>query len=99
MQPNSKVPEQSFAVFSPRLVFRSQWVTHEEIMLQYTRYFYNQREWRPIRSPPPSAPRPPAPVLPDGFGALTTNQDAGTRGSGAVRPDINVIKLQANIWW
>lgn len=99
LQPNSKVPEQSFGVLSPRIVFRSQWVTHEEIMLQYSRYFYNQRECADVTQPALCTQPPSAPVLPDGFGALTTNQDPNTRGSGVTRPDINVVKLQANIWW
>jgi hypothetical protein len=43
VQPNNKIPEQSFAILSPRLFFRSKWVTHEEIQLQYSRYMYNQR--------------------------------------------------------
>ena len=43
VQPNSRIPEQSFSVLSPRLIFRSKWVTHEEIQLQYSRYMYNQR--------------------------------------------------------
>jgi hypothetical protein len=99
VQPSSKVPEQSFAVISPRLVFRSQWVTHEEIMLQYSRYLYNQRECADAAAPTLCAQPPSSPVLPDGFGALTTNQDPGLRGSGTTRPDINVFKIQASIWW
>lgn len=99
VQPNSKIPEQSFAILSPRLVFRSQFVTHEEIMIQYSRYFYNQRECDDVTQLTLCAQAPPSPVLPDGFGALTTNQDPNTRGSGTTRPDLNVFKIQANIWW
>jgi hypothetical protein len=99
VQPNSKVPEQSFAVLSPRIVFRTQWITHEEITVQYSRYFYNQRECDDPTKPTLCVQPPSAPVLPDGFGALTTNQDPGTRGSGATRPDLNVFKLQASMWW
>ena len=29
----------NFSVFSPRLIFRTAFVTHEQIMLQYSRYF------------------------------------------------------------
>ena len=43
LQPNSKIPEQSFAVISPRIVFKSAFLTHEEVTLQYSRYMYNQR--------------------------------------------------------
>lgn len=44
IQPHSKIPEQSFTVMSPRIVFRSDFVTREAVTIQYTRYFYEQRE-------------------------------------------------------
>ncbi|HEU5077435.1 MAG TPA: hypothetical protein VFU02_24755 [Polyangiaceae bacterium] len=44
LQPHSKVPEQSFTVVSPRITFRSDFVTREAVTLQYTRYIYEQRE-------------------------------------------------------
>lgn len=31
----------TFAVFSPRLVFRTDFVTHEQILVQYSRYFFD----------------------------------------------------------
>lgn len=99
LQPNSKIPEQSFAILSPRLVFRSDWLAHEEITLQYSRYFFNQRECADPAAPQLCTQPPAAPTLPDGFGATTTNQDPGTRGAPATRPDLNVIRLQASIWW
>lgn len=43
VQPHSDIPEESFAILSPRVIFKSDWSTHEEIVLQYSRYFYNQR--------------------------------------------------------
>jgi hypothetical protein len=125
LQPNSKVPEQSFAILSPRITFKSNWNTHEAITLQYSRYMYNQRECSPVSveanaqkgaggsfnagspadgvyyagpsealcvQPPPSA------VPPDGFGsgwpALT-----GQRGAPTTRPDVNVFKIEATMWW
>lgn len=42
---------------------------------------------------------PPAAVTPDGFGAHTDNQKAGNRGSSTLRPDVNVIKIEASMWW
>ncbi|MEI9950475.1 MAG: hypothetical protein WDO74_16195 [Pseudomonadota bacterium] len=108
LQPNSRIPEQSFAILSPRLVFKSNWNTHEAITLQYSRYFYNQRECAPGSTPadgvvmnpneqfcvqPPSSPVPP-----DGFGsgwpALTAQ-----RGAPTTRPDVNVFKIEATMWW
>lgn len=112
LSPNSKVPEQSFKILSPRVTFRSQWITREEISLQYSRYFYDQRSCATAADPsatpadgiytvgdercvqPPSAP-----VLPAGFGATTTNQDAGTRASGTALPDVSVVSLTATMWW
>jgi len=99
LQPNSRIPEQSFAILSPRIVFRSDWLAHEEIALQYSRYFFNQRECGNTAEPLLCTQAPAAPTLPDGFGATTTNQDPGTRGAPATRPDLNVIRLQASIWW
>jgi hypothetical protein len=40
VKPDMDDSSQSFSVFSPRIIFRSAFVTHEQIMLQYSRYFY-----------------------------------------------------------
>jgi len=40
VQPNMDDSTHSFMVFSPRLVFRTAFVTHEQIMLQYQYYTY-----------------------------------------------------------
>jgi hypothetical protein len=107
VQPNNKIPEQSFAILSPRLFFRSKWVTHEEIQLQYSRYMYNQRtcatgnpaneiyeQGQEYCTQPANAP-----VLPDGFGATPAIYNANSRGAPTTRPDENVIKIQASMWW
>jgi hypothetical protein len=39
VRPNLDNADESFAVFSPRVIIRTQFVTHEQIMLQYSRYF------------------------------------------------------------
>ncbi|MCH2119362.1 MAG: hypothetical protein MK161_16900 [Pirellulales bacterium] len=44
LRPNSKVSQQNFSVLSPRITLRTKMVTHETITLQYSRYFYAQRE-------------------------------------------------------
>jgi len=107
LQPNSRVPEQSFGILSPRLVFKSKWNTHEAITIQYSRYLYNQRECAAgtpadgvVYTPgeekcvqPPSSPVPP-----DGFGASYVAQ-AGQRGAPTTRPDVNVFKIEATMWW
>jgi hypothetical protein len=47
--------------------------------------------------PPPSA------VTPEGWGANTENQDILLRGApvtgGYLRPDVNVVTLEATMWW
>jgi hypothetical protein len=108
LQPNSKVPEQSFAILSPRIVFKSNWNTHETITLQYSRYMYNQRECTGGVTPAdgvllsPGEERcvqpPPSPVPPDGFGAGYPAQ-SGQRGAPTTRPDVNVFKIEATMWW
>jgi hypothetical protein len=39
VQPNLDNSNTNFSVFSPRLIFRTAFVTHEQIMIQYSRYF------------------------------------------------------------
>jgi hypothetical protein len=108
VQPNSKIPEQSFSTIYPRILFRSNFVTRELISLGYTRYFYNDRScdtatdpngWRCVQ--PPAAP-----FLPEGFGATTGNQSMNMRGApafmGGTVPqlaDKGVITLEASMWW
>jgi hypothetical protein len=111
VQPNSNIPEQSFSILSPRLVFKSKWVTREQISLQYSRYLYNRRtcdgadgqEFRCVQPPP-------APVSYEGFGSNYDAQPAGNRAvgpnvnsttgiPGVFRPDVNVIKIEASMWW
>jgi hypothetical protein len=109
VNPNNHIPEQAFSVLSPRLQFKSAWVTHERITLGYSRYFYNTRTCEPgivngvqnpdqlfasrCTQPPPSA------VPYDGFGSRFDKQDAGNRGTGVRRPDENVFKVEATMWW
>ncbi len=99
VQPNSRIPEQSFSVVSPRLLFRTNWITREEIAVQYSRYIYNQRECDPMGDPTLCIQPPSAPVPPSGFGATTGNQDMGNRGAPTRRPDQSVISLRATFWW
>lgn len=104
VQPNSRVPEQSFSALSPRLVFRTQWLSREEISIQYTRYFYNQRECSGDNAAlcvqPPSAPVPP-----DGFGSaydMPTNARGAPTGNSddpVSTPDQNVFMIKATFWW
>jgi hypothetical protein len=143
LAPNSKIKEQNFMIFSPRIVLRSQLVTHEQILIQYSRYMYQQRECsngtpadvqdsanraqgtqsdtggRLFPAVPGLTPDwafngattdevrcvqpPPSTVTPDGWGAMTESQDIKQRGmpyTGAhLRPDVNVITVEASMWW
>ena len=40
VEPNLDQAGESFSVISPRIIFRTAFVTHEQIMIQYSRYFY-----------------------------------------------------------
>jgi hypothetical protein len=40
VQPNMDDSSHNFSVLSPRLYIRTDFVTHEQIMIQYSRYFY-----------------------------------------------------------
>lgn len=99
VQPNSKVPEQSFSVLSPRLLFRTNWITREEIGVQYSRYFYNVRECNPMGDIRLCVQPPSAPVPPSGLGATPGNQDMGNRGAPTRVPDLHVVTVRATFWW
>jgi hypothetical protein len=101
VQPNSRVSEQSFGILSPRLVFRTAFLTHEEVTLQYSRYMYNQRECSAKAGADPTlcVQPPSAPSLPTGFGSAQPANPTDVRGAATTRPDLNVIKLQASMWW
>jgi len=119
VQPNSNIPEQSFSILSPRLTFKSKWVTREAITVSYSRYMYNQRECVPGASPAYNAGgtglpggnhswndqqmlcvQPPAATSSsEGFGSHYENQDVGLRGATTLAPDVNVIKVEASMWW
>lgn len=96
VQPHSELPDQSFAILSPRLVFRSSWLTREQIFIQYSRYFYAERECTDPSEIYFCVQPPVSPVLPDGWGAASLNDE---RGGPLNLPDYNVITIGANIWW
>ncbi|MEP7049531.1 MAG: hypothetical protein ABJB12_04230 [Pseudomonadota bacterium] len=115
LQPNSRIPEQSFAILSPRLVFKSKFVTREAITLQYSRYMYNRRSCPTTLSDgvetgspadnayTPGQERcvqpPSSPVPPDGFGSTWQGFSSPARAAPTTRPDENVFKIEATMWW
>ena len=38
--PNSKDSKESFTVVSPKVIFKSDWLSHEQVTLSYTRWLY-----------------------------------------------------------
>ncbi len=40
VMPNSKDSEESFTVISPKLIFKTDWMSHEQVTLAYTRWLY-----------------------------------------------------------
>jgi hypothetical protein len=56
--PNHRDSSQSFSVISPKILLRSQFVTHELFTIQYSRYFYGS-----------NPPAPSGPIQPYGFGS------------------------------
>jgi hypothetical protein len=43
VRPNLDDAEQSFSVVSPRIVLRSNFVSHEQVLLSYSHYFYGEK--------------------------------------------------------
>jgi hypothetical protein len=54
--PNMNDSSQSFTIVSPRLIFRSKWNAHDQVVLQYSRFFYGDNVV--VRSGYPAAPDP-----------------------------------------
>jgi len=93
VSPDSDFEEQRFTVFSPRLQFRTNFLSHEIIELQYSRYFYAERTCpgmegtptaeigEPIPAMPAACVQPPRnPVAPTGFGSGPNTQPDNIRG-------------------
>jgi len=107
LMPNSKISEQNYTVLSPRIVFRSEFGSHEEISLIYHRYIYAQRECQTSQDLY-CAQMANGPTFPDGFGAFAgVTQPVNTRGGPLdpeaeglyMPPQENTVTLQATIWW
>lgn len=107
LRPNSTVEEQNFSILSPRLVFRSELATHEEISILYHRYLYAQRACRNAQDLYCAQPAN-GPNFPDGYGAFPgVTQGVETRGGPLDRkaqglympPQTDTLTVQATIWW
>jgi hypothetical protein len=40
VSPQSELPEQSYSILSPRVIFRSDWQSRDQVVLQYSHFFY-----------------------------------------------------------
>jgi hypothetical protein len=86
VNPNMSDSAQSFYSLSPRFIFRSEFVTHEMITLQYSRYIYGGGYTDPTRVDE---------LIPWPYGA---NGNYSIRVLGG-HPDENVVTLSASMWW
>jgi hypothetical protein len=107
LQPNNTIKEQSFTILSPRLVFRSDFASHEEVSLLFHHYIYAQRDCRTAQDLY-CVQTANGPNFPDGYGAFAgVTQPIDTRGGPLdpraqglyMPPQENTLTLQATIWW
>jgi hypothetical protein len=107
LRPNSTIQEQNFSILSPRLVFRSDYASHEEISLIYHRYIYAKRVCQTSQDLY-CTQMANGPNFPDGFGAFGgVTQPVNSRGGPLdpeaeglyMPPQESVLTLQATIWW
>jgi hypothetical protein len=68
--------KQTFSVFSPRLTFKSNFATHEQLTLAYAYYLYDNKYCTELDDPRECVQHPTGVVSPDGFGNLLYNNGA-----------------------
>jgi hypothetical protein len=81
--------DQTFKVLTPKLIFRSEFVTHEAIVLQVSYYDYGAAYTDPMRSEA---------IMPWPFGTYGT-LDSAKYGTDRSLIDKYVVTLYANMWW
>jgi hypothetical protein len=63
--PNANDGDQSFSIVSPRLIFRTGWQAHDQVVLQYSHWFYGGQDGKgDVRSGYPAVND--ATIFPDG---------------------------------
>jgi hypothetical protein len=87
VQPNMDNKNQSFTILSPKLIFRTDFVTHEMIILQYSGYLLGSEYTDPATSDR---------VMPWPYGQYGTWSISKLNGSP---PDKHVLTLSACMWW
>jgi hypothetical protein len=86
VNPNMSDSNQTFLVFSPKLIFRSEFVTHEMIVLQYSYYNYGSAYTDASKSDG---------LMPWPFGQYGTLSTSKLQ----MKPDEHVVTLYASMWW
>ena len=89
VSPNTSDSSQTFKVITPKLIFRSEFVTHEMIVLQFSYYDYGSAYTDKLRSEA---------VLPWPYGTFGTVNSA-KYGTSSSLIDKYVVTLYANMWW
>jgi hypothetical protein len=95
VQPNMEDNTQSFAIFSPKLIFRTEFVTHEQIIIQYSYYNYGSSYTTPTKLADISGNVPQkgsATVMPWPYGTIASPY-------WDRMPDKHVITIAASMWW
>ncbi len=90
VNPNMSDSGQSFQVITPKLIFRSEFVTHEMIVLQAQFYHYGAEYHDPSKVDY---------LMPWPFGTAGTLDIARLSPNGNPQPDKYVISLAASMWW
>jgi hypothetical protein len=87
VQPNMDDSTRSFMVFSPRLIFRTAFVTHEQIQIQYQYYMYGDWYTNPNNTQDPTKSGLPYPY--------------GQQGNlwKPLQPDKHTFTIAASMWW
>jgi hypothetical protein len=103
VQPDSHDTNESFGVISPKLVFRTKFVTHEEITLQYSHYWDGSdvlpQQWLSAVGPKNIATQA-AYVASTPLLKSSTTPGGYVNYAGPAYPnDSNVFGIKATMWW
>jgi hypothetical protein len=89
VNPNLSDSGQSFKVITPKLIFRSEFVTHETIVLQFSYYDYGASYTDKDKS---------SAIMPWPFGTYGT-LNSSRYGTDSSLVDKYVVTLYASMWW
>jgi hypothetical protein len=93
VNPNMSDSTQSFQVISPKVMFRSEFVTHEMVTLQFSYYNYGSA-YTDMSNPDKLGS-----VMPWPYGTYGTLDLRHLGANGAAPPDKYVVTLSASMWW